>query len=72
MQRVLAADPSNQRALAGLGAIATYFRDSAAKLCAREQWINCGLFARRGLEAVPDDAELLKLKETAEAAQRGL
>ena len=72
MQRVLAADPSNQRALAGLGAIATYYRDSAAKLCAREQWINCGIIAGYGLEAIPDDPELLKLKETAEAAQRGL
>lgn len=72
MQRVLAADPGNQRALAGLGAIATYYRDSAAKLCALEQWINCGIIAGYGLEAIPDDPELLKLKETAEAAQRGL
>jgi hypothetical protein len=37
-----------------------------------EQWINCGTIAGYGLEAVPDDPELLKLKETAEAAQRGL
>jgi hypothetical protein len=37
-----------------------------------ERWIPCALNAGFGLEAVPDDPELLKLKETAEAAQRGL
>lgn len=72
MQRVLAADPGNQRALLGLGAIATYYRESATKLCALEQWDNCRIIAGFGLEALRDDAELLKLKETAEAAQRGL
>ena len=71
-RKVLAADPTNPQALAGLQGVAVFHRDNAAALCAQEKWKACGLFARRGLEALPDDAELLKLKETAEAAQRGL
>lgn len=71
-QAVLAADPTNARALAGTQALAKYYRDSASTLCASERWVACATIAGFGLEALPDDPELLKLKETAEAAQRGL
>jgi hypothetical protein len=69
---VLSADPTNEAAIAGVAAVAAYYRDSATKLCAAERWIGCATVAGYGLEALPDDPELLKLKETAEAAQRGL
>ena len=72
LQRVLAAEPDNARAQAGVQAIAAYYREAATKLCAGERWVPCATIAGFGLEAVPDDPELLKLKETAEAAQRGL
>lgn len=71
-QAVLAADPANERALAGVQAVATYYRASAATLCSDARWVACATIAGFGLEAIPDDAELLKLKETADAAQRGL
>jgi hypothetical protein len=71
-QSVLSADPTNPAAIAGVAAVAAYYRDSATKLCAAERWIGCATVAGYGLEALPDDPELLKLKETAEAAQRGL
>jgi hypothetical protein len=71
-RKVLAADPTNPQALAGVEAVAAFHRDNAGAFCAQEKWTSCGLFARRGLQAIPDDPELLKLKETAEAAQRGL
>lgn len=72
MQHVLAVDPANARAKAGIETIAAYYRYAAGRFCEREEWGSCSIYAGFGLEAVPDDAELLKLKETAEAAQRGL
>ncbi|MGL6289403.1 MAG: hypothetical protein ACRC2H_01790, partial [Silanimonas sp.] len=72
MKRVLSADPENERARAGINAIGTYFRDAASAFCLTERWSPCNQYAGFGLEALPDDPELLKLKETAEVAQRGL
>jgi len=69
---VLAVEPGNARAQAGVAAVGGYYRDSAAKLCAAERWVGCAAVADYGLEALPDDPELLKLKESAESAQRGL
>ena len=71
-QKVLSAQPGNERARKGIEAIADFHRTSATAFCAQERWIPCALFAGRGLQALPDDPELLKLKATAESAQRGL
>jgi tRNA A-37 threonylcarbamoyl transferase component Bud32 len=71
-QTVLAADPTNARATSGVETLAAYYRDAAGKMCASERWVACAMVAGYGLEALPDDPELLKLKEAAEAAQRGL
>ncbi len=71
-RKVLSTDPSNARALAGVEGVAAFHRHNAGALCAQEKWTACGLFARRGLEAVPGDPELLELKDAAEGAQRGL
>lgn len=71
-RKVLSADPANARALAGLEGVAAFHRESAGALCGQEKWTACGLFARRGLEALPDDPELLRLKAAAESGVRGL
>ncbi len=71
-REVLAADPDNARALAGVAAIAAYYRDAAARLCAAERWVACETIAGYGLEAAPEDAELRRLKAEAEAARRGM
>lgn len=69
--KVLASDPSNARAAAGVDAVAGFYRDSATKLCLAERWTACSLIAGYGLEARPQDEGLLSLKEKADAAMRG-
>ena len=69
--KVVNSDPQNVRAAAGIDAVASFYRDSASKLCADERWTACSLIAGYGLEAQPEDDGLLALKDQADAAMRG-
>ena len=71
-QRVLALDPANAAANAGLDAIANYYLEFAGKYCEREIWGSCQTTAELGLKARSDHAELKALLEKAEAGKRGI
>ncbi len=70
-QKVLAADPGNVRAQAGVSAIVAYFRDKSHELCTLELWTPCGITARNGLAIAPGDATLIKLNEAAALGESG-
>lgn len=70
-RKVLAADPSNARATAGVAAIGSFYRDKAYELCSLELWTPCGVTARNGLAIEPGDETLIKLNEAAGLGEAG-
>lgn len=70
-QRVLSADPNNERAKKGVAALVKFYRRSAHKLCSMEQWVGCGSIARVGLQVDPADDTLVKLNAASEQGQGG-
>jgi hypothetical protein len=70
-RRVLQLEPGNAKAREGLQKVADFYLGKARELCERTLWSACLLNVSQGLGAVPDDPELLKLKQVAERGQRG-
>ena len=70
-RRVLATQPDNARAKAGIAAIIRYYQGKARLACTGSQWGNCGFIARLGLTVDPSDDTLLKLDAAAAAGERG-
>jgi hypothetical protein len=70
-QRVLAAQPDNERAKKGIAALLAYYRSNAREACLRGQWVGCGVIARAGLRIDPGDPTLLALDVAAGQGERG-
>lgn len=70
-QRVLSADPSNDRAKKGIAALLAFYRTFAHRACSQEQWRGCGFIARTGLKIDPADPTLTQLVVASEQAERG-
>jgi hypothetical protein len=71
-RQVLASDPSNQRAKAGIESLTAYYRRMSYKLCAAEQWGACANIARRALDDIDQaDAFLIKIRAAAETGMQG-
>jgi hypothetical protein len=71
-RQVLASDPRNPRALAGVGSVLGYFRHLAHKACTKGLWTQCGVIAQKGLDEVDQaDETLLALRAAAQAGERG-
>jgi serine/threonine-protein kinase PpkA len=70
-RKVLAEDPENQRARAGLATITDYYLKRARVSCERALWTTCKVLAEDGLKAAPDNAELRGLVTRADTALRG-
>jgi serine/threonine-protein kinase PpkA len=70
-RQVLAREPDNQAAKAGLGEIAAFYLKSARMLCDRQIWSQCSKIAQDGLKAEPENAELKALSEEAEKKALG-
>jgi serine/threonine protein kinase len=71
-RQVLAADPKNDRALAGVNGVLTYYRRLAHKACSKGLWTQCAVIAQKGLDEVDQaDETLLGLRAAAQAGERG-
>ncbi len=70
-QRVLAAQPGNTRARAGIARLLHYYRSNAREACLKEQWVGCGVIARAGLRIDQGDPTLLALDVAAGQGERG-
>ncbi len=70
-QRVLTAQPENLRARKGIAALVAYYRRYAHLACQKQQWGNCAVIARLGLQIDPADGVLVRLDAAAEQGQRG-
>lgn len=64
-KKVLAAQPNNQQALAGLQEIAAFYLKFGQQICARKMYDSCKVEAELGLEADPDNADLKALRQQA-------
>jgi tetratricopeptide (TPR) repeat protein len=62
---VLTLRPDNAEALAGLDLIASNFQQQAAQALAAQDYVGAAAFADNGLLAVPDQAELLSIRDQA-------
>jgi serine/threonine protein kinase len=70
-QRVLAAQPDNERAKKGIHALLSYYRRNAHEACTKGQWVGCGVIARAGLRIDQGDPTLLQLDIAAGQGERG-
>ncbi|HMB57871.1 MAG TPA: serine/threonine-protein kinase [Arenimonas sp.] len=70
-RRVLAAQPDNARAKAGVAAIVSFFRSKSYELCKLELWAPCGVTARNGLAIDQGDETLIKLNAAAALGESG-
>jgi serine/threonine-protein kinase PpkA len=70
-QRVLAADPKNERAGKGVRALLAFYRQNAREACMKGQFVGCGVLARAGLRVDPGDPTLLQLDVAAGQGDRG-
>lgn len=70
-RQVLALDPENARARAGIAGIVAFYRGFAYKACAAERWVQCGVIARAGLAVDGDDAYLRQLQDVAVQGEDG-
>jgi hypothetical protein len=70
-QRVLAAQPDNERAKKGIHALLVYYRANAHAACSKGQWVGCGVIARAGLRIDQGDPTLLALDVAAGQGERG-
>jgi len=70
-RRVLAVDPGNARAHAGIARIVAFYRRFAHRACDQGRWVQCGLIAGRGLGLDPQDAYLQRLQDAARQGREG-
>lgn len=70
-RQVLAQDPGNQRAQAGLAEITAFYLKRAKVSCERSLWTTCRVLAQDGLKADPEHPELKSLLEQAERGAGG-
>jgi hypothetical protein len=71
-RQVLASDPQNARALAGVDSVRSYYRRLAHKACSKGLWTQCAIVAQKGLDEVDQaDETLLGLRAAAQAGERG-
>ena len=70
--KVLAADPKNQRAMQGKKQIVAFYLKYAQKGCDKQMYDFCKANAENGLLADPENAELKKLAQKADDASRGI
>jgi serine/threonine protein kinase len=70
-QRVLAAQPDNDRAKKGIAALLAYYRQNAHTACEKGQWVGCGIIARAGMRIDAADPTLVRLNVAAEQGERG-
>jgi hypothetical protein len=71
-RQVLASDPQNARALAGVDSVRGYYRRLAHKACSKGLWTQCAIVAQKGLDEVDQaDETLLGLRAAAQAGERG-
>ncbi len=68
-QLVLAADPDNEDAKAGLSQVADFYESKAKATFDRGLYVGSSILAEEGLKARPDDPELLKLLADSNRAQ---
>jgi serine/threonine-protein kinase PpkA len=69
--KVLALEPDNDRARAGLQEIGDWYLGAAEKLCERRIFLGCQTSAANGLKARPDSDALKRLRAEAEQALLG-
>lgn len=70
-RKVLAAQPDNARAKAGVAAIVAFFRKMSHRACSAQLWTQCQIAAQSGLDVDPADETLIRLHAAAESGQRG-
>lgn len=70
-RRVLAIDPDNARARAGIARIVAFYRRFSHRACDQGRWVQCGLIAGRGLKLDPQDAYLQRLQDAARQGREG-
>jgi hypothetical protein len=70
-RKVLAAQPDNPRARAGIAAIVAFFRKMSHKACSSGLWVQCRIHAQSGLDIDPADETLIRLNAAADAGERG-
>lgn len=70
-RRVLAAQPDNARARAGVAALVAFFRTMGHRACSAGLWVQCRIQAQNGLDIDPADETLIRLNAAADAGERG-
>jgi hypothetical protein len=70
-RRVLALDPENARARAGVAGIVAFYRGFAHRACAAERWVQCGVIVRAGLAVDGEDPYLRQLQDAAVQGEDG-
>ena len=70
-RKVLAAQPDNARAKAGVASIVAFFRKMSHRACSAQLWTQCQIAAQSGLDIDPADETLIRLQAAAESGLRG-
>ncbi|KFL35554.1 hypothetical protein N788_08810 [Arenimonas donghaensis DSM 18148 = HO3-R19] len=70
-RQVLALDPENARARAGVAKIVAFYRRVSYEACDRGRWVPCQLFVSKGQAIDPDDPYLKQLQDAAIAGING-
>ncbi|TNJ35097.1 serine/threonine-protein kinase [Arenimonas terrae] len=70
-RRVLAIDPENARARAGVASVVAFYRSYAHKACDRGEWVQCGFLVRKGLAVDGEDPYLRQLQDAVATAESG-
>ncbi|PZO10062.1 MAG: hypothetical protein DCF27_03165 [Lysobacteraceae bacterium] len=70
-RRVLALDPENARARAGVAGIVAFYRGFAYKACAAERWVQCGVIVRAGMAVDSEDPYLRLMQDAAIQGEDG-
>ncbi|KAA2285652.1 serine/threonine-protein kinase [Arenimonas fontis] len=70
-RQVLAMDPGNARARAGIANLLVFYRSYAYRACSAGRWTQCGIIVRAGLGVDGRDEYLLMLQDAAAAGEAG-
>ncbi len=70
-RQVLAMDPGNARATAGIANLLVFYRSYAYRACSAGRWTQCGIIVRAGLSVDGQDEYLLQLQDAAAAGEAG-
>ncbi|HLS83296.1 MAG TPA: serine/threonine-protein kinase [Arenimonas sp.] len=70
-RRVLALDPDNARARAGIAALLAFYRSYAHRACSAGSWTQCGIIVRAGLGVDRQDSYLLQLQDAVAEGEAG-